>query len=415
MSFKSTHGIKDLAYWQQNVFINIITYSLPISLFAVVPSIIVTYLDGNNFIPVCDIIALISIAFITLNRRINIAFKKAFALVVLHFLAVVLMAALGSFGIGSIYLLALSVYISLLFSPRVAYSSIAVNALTYLAFTTIIYFKLFNTPLQSYYNTSYWIVYSLNFLFLNMAVVITICHIINGLKNTIVKEALLISQLRAQFEEKKERNQILRESEEHYKSLFLLNPSPMFIFEQKTLRILQVNETAISKYEYSQEEFLNMTLKDLRPPHEADQMSNVIEENIQSQGVCQHIIQHQRRSGEIVYVEVRCSAIPFKGKEARLAICRNITSQMRYTQAIEKQNAQLKEIAFIQSHVVRAPLARLMAITDLIIDNACHQPDPQLLNYLDKSAKELDEVIKTIVQHSEETFPITNHNILLDE
>ncbi len=74
----------------------------------------------------------------------------------------------------------------------------------------------------------------------------------------------------------------------------------------------------------------------------------------------------------------------------------DVTKRKEYIQAIEEQNKRFKEIAWIQSHMVRAPLARILALVDLIrID----QPDEDynvMLEYLTSSAKELDKVISNI-------------------
>lgn len=57
----------------------------------------------------------------------------------------------------------------------------------------------------------------------------------------------------------------LHKSEEKYHFMFNNNPQPMWIYDLETLSILEVNQTAINHYGYSREEFLSMTLKDIRP------------------------------------------------------------------------------------------------------------------------------------------------------
>jgi PAS domain S-box-containing protein len=404
--------VKDIAYWQQNLFTNIIVYSLPLSLLAVIPSIIITYEQGLILVPAMDLAAIVSIATVSLNKSINLAFRKAFVASVLYVVAAVLMLTLGSFGIGSIYFLALSVFISLLYSKKQAYRSLIVNFFIYLSFTAVIAFKPFQTPLTHNYSLPIWIAYSLNFLFLNTAVVVQICHIINGMESTIIKELSLLKQIKAQVAENEQQNQILKESEGHYRSLFFFNPSPMWIFDIDTLRFLQVNDAAVQGYGYSQEEFLSMTIKDIRLKDSVNDLLDTLEVTLATNSTSQQVCQHCRKDGQLFYAEVRCSTIAFKGKEARLVIARNITAQIEHTHAIEKQNEKLREIAFIQSHIVRAPLARILGLTDLLIQSTSKGlPDKDLLNYLETSAKELDEVVKTIVHHSEETFPVSTANI----
>ncbi len=81
-----------------------------------------------------------------------------------------------------------------------------------------------------------------------------------------------------------------------------------------------------------------------------------------------------------------------------------MTEQMKFTKAIENQNARLHEIAYIQSHIVRAPLARIMGLVDIIVQNTNEIPDPRILSYLDQSAKEFDEIIKEIISKTSDSI-----------
>jgi len=76
---------------------------------------------------------------------------------------------------------------------------------------------------------------------------------------------------------------------------------------------------------------------------------------------------------------------------------KDITERLNYIKAIEEQNENLKEISWLQSHVIRAPLARIMGLIQLITDPDQDMVEKQnTLNYLLTSAHELDEVIRTI-------------------
>jgi PAS domain-containing protein len=60
-------------------------------------------------------------------------------------------------------------------------------------------------------------------------------------------------------------NAALRQSEERYRLLFDGNPNPLWVYETKTLAFLDVNQSATRNYGYSRQEFLSLTLKDIRP------------------------------------------------------------------------------------------------------------------------------------------------------
>jgi PAS domain S-box-containing protein len=81
---------------------------------------------------------------------------------------------------------------------------------------------------------------------------------------------------------------------------------------------------------------------------------------------------------------------------------RDISERRKHVQAIEMQNERLREIAWIQSHVVRAPLSRLLGIADQIKKQpGVDVSQVQLIDYLIRSANELDEIIRAIVEKTE--------------
>lgn len=93
-----------------------------------------------------------------------------------------------------------------------------------------------------------------------------------------------------------------------------------------------------------------------------------------------------------------CSLVPklFKGLED------SFKEKIKHTTKIEKQNTILKEITWIQSHVVRTPLSRLMAITSLLKDTDTTEEERIfLLENIMTSSEELDNIIKEIVLKTE--------------
>jgi PAS domain S-box-containing protein len=86
-----------------------------------------------------------------------------------------------------------------------------------------------------------------------------------------------------------------------------------------------------------------------------------------------------------------------------IGVLRDITERFNYIQTIEQHNIKLKEIVWGQTHLVRAPLARILGLVQLL-----NHPEPedgniderQLITYLYASAKELDKVIKGIIDKS---------------
>lgn len=82
-----------------------------------------------------------------------------------------------------------------------------------------------------------------------------------------------------------------------------------------------------------------------------------------------------------------------------IGACLDITEEVSHIEAIELRNRQLKEIAWVQSHVIRSPLAKIMALIDLIKGTSAEDPEKdKLLDYLLSSAQELDKQITLICE-----------------
>jgi len=79
----------------------------------------------------------------------------------------------------------------------------------------------------------------------------------------------------------------------------------------------------------------------------------------------------------------------------------DMTEKMDQIQEIEEQNLKLREIAWIQSHEVRAPIARILGIVNLLKKEVnVNYSTKLLINYLVQSSNELDEITKAIIKKS---------------
>ena len=117
-------------------------------------------------------------------------------------------------------------------------------------------------------------------------------------------------------------------SERKYRQLFEGNPTAMFVYDAETLRFLAVNEAAVRRYGYTREEFLAMTLADMRPEEEAVKLREVL---AQYRGGAARAtgLRHRRRDGTLIDVEVTYDDIDFAGRRARLAVVEDVTERRR--------------------------------------------------------------------------------------
>jgi PAS domain S-box-containing protein len=194
------------------------------------------------------------------------------------------------------------------------------------------------------------------------------------------------------------------ESEQRYADLFHLSPQPMFVYDSDQLLILDVNEAAIHHYGYSREEFQSMNINKIIYENDIFEFKKSRRQiNTIWEAAPNHIFKHQKKNGDIIDVDVKSRAINFKNTNAEVILINDITDRLKHIKSIELQNEALKEIAWMQSHVVRAPLARIMGMVNLMSDHSCgYDEKMELLPYVFDSATELDTIIKDIVKKSSE-------------
>lgn len=223
-----------------------------------------------------------------------------------------------------------------------------------------------------------------------------------GVSDYILKDELTAISLYKSIiysSERKKATRDLLESEKRYSDLFHLSPLPMWVADLNTLEFLDVNIATLKHYGYTSKEFLSLTLKDIRPAEEVPTLLKVLAEGRKNpdQPVSSLAI-HKKSNGEIINVELQIASILYKGRAASIVIATDITERLNYIKAIEDQNERLKEISWIQSHIIRAPLSRIMGLVPLISDNEDSADREEMLSYLMLSANELDEVIKGITE-----------------
>lgn len=206
----------------------------------------------------------------------------------------------------------------------------------------------------------------------------------------------------------------IQKSEKRYSDLFQLSPLPMWVYDLETLHFLNINKAAISHYGYSDEEFLAMSVLDIRPQEDVEHALNSI--NNTRQGIKmspQSVFRHKKKNGELIFVEVTINLLIFYGRDAVMVLVNDITERYNYVETIEKQNQTFREIAWIQSHVVRAPLARLLGLVNLLeseIPNV-KEESLELIQHIKNSAFELDEIVRDISKKSEQIEPLDKNEI----
>jgi len=118
-----------------------------------------------------------------------------------------------------------------------------------------------------------------------------------------------------------------------YRLLFDRNPQPMWVFDRKSLSFLAVNDAALQQYGYTRDEFLEMTVAQIRPDEDvAEFLADVGSrtDGLQKPGRWRH----RRKDGSIIHVEIVIEAIRFQNRECMLVAASDVTDRVRAENAL---------------------------------------------------------------------------------
>lgn len=136
--------------------------------------------------------------------------------------------------------------------------------------------------------------------------------------------------------------------EQKYMQLFNHIPIPMWIYDSETLQFLQVNSAAVKWYGYSEDEFANMTIRDIRPTEDQELLEEALRciegTNSYSWG---KPFRHYLKNGKQVYVKIESIATTFDGKAARLVLAMDITAEINMQQDLRFANNMLRSASEI--------------------------------------------------------------------
>lgn len=132
--------------------------------------------------------------------------------------------------------------------------------------------------------------------------------------------------------------QHLRESEERYRELFNNNPMPMWVFDADSLSFLEANSAAIQHYGYGQDEFLNMSLADLRLDGDRRRLTaEVAQVRVERDGIKKGILQHKKKNGQVIFVDMAWHWISYKSQPAVLVLANDVTERIQLEKELNEQ------------------------------------------------------------------------------
>ena len=142
--------------------------------------------------------------------------------------------------------------------------------------------------------------------------------------------------------ERKQFEEALRDSEERYRLLFESTPQPIWVYSEDTLMFLAVNEAATRTYGFTRDEFLSMTINDIRP---REDIPTLIIKNHPNDLVISSPWRHKTKDNKTIYVEMSSHPVVFDGKNSRLVIVNDVTERKLLDEQQQRLHASLQHSA----------------------------------------------------------------------
>ena len=125
----------------------------------------------------------------------------------------------------------------------------------------------------------------------------------------------------------------IADAERQFRLIFDENPLPFWVFDAASLKFLEVNSAAVAQYGYSRDEFLSMTIFDLRSDDDKDKLLADLSAGREGFHLPQ-VWTHRRKDGSLFEVNIHTADLEYGGRPARLILAEDISASIEYEQQL---------------------------------------------------------------------------------
>jgi PAS domain S-box-containing protein len=155
-------------------------------------------------------------------------------------------------------------------------------------------------------------------------------------------------RMRLRFDsETREARSALRRSETNFRHFFENNPAPMLLYDRDSGEFVDVNHAAVERYGYTRSEFLERSIFDIRPAEDVPRLKAAMRDPEYRRQDYRHAGEwrHITKSGELMYVDVRVSALTIDNRALNLVLVYDVSPRKQAQVAVERRARELQSLA----------------------------------------------------------------------